>query len=716
MGNYYYLNNSNQKLELIWIDANINNDENNNYKNKIKKIMEAKLSCFDNIQKAFEYLKNIEFIPVCIMCSGKLYPEFIKEFRNKIREFSICPKIIIFCGNKKSYIERNKNDPDLCLNHPFYNSGGVQDNFDDVKNFLLKQDEKTTQNESYQIMEVFEDKFNFEYISDKNQLILPLFFSKYLKNPSENEIHNFNEIMEKNYYSINELGMIFSQLKDVKSIPYEILYKFWMKAFSFGIDFYLNINEQLKENISYSTLIAGIYKGFEIFQNEKFPLENPKDNCLFKYTYFSKEKIDNMQTILSNKKENLPPILLYSKDFLVFYLNKKEAKKNDQNSNSNCELIIENAYKNLEFCSGYESLEKFNIKKKEILFFPYNFFEVLKIEKVKDNYILYLGFIGKYKDLLFKEEDYKLLADNIPENSNITKEFFNNNLIDDFYKDVYNIITIKYQPSKSNKSIKLFGKKFIEKNKDNCYMIYEGKKSEIKEKLILDDKKRNSTEITIKLAGLNKIDDISHLFEKINSLISLPNISKIDTSKIKNMSCMFKFCSNLKNLSDISKWNTKNVTDMSHLFAKCSSLVKLPDISKWNTSKVTNMSYMFDSCNSLTNLPNISKWNVDSLTDMSFMFYDLLNLKTFPDISKWNTSLVKDMGSLFEKCSQITNLPDISIWNTENVNDMSYMFFMCKSLKSLPDISKWNIKNVTHFEYMFDGLDQSIKIPEQFKK
>ena len=42
-------------------------------------------------------------------------------------------------------------------------------------------------------------------------------------------------------------------------------------------------------------------------------------------------------------------------------------------------------------------------------------------------------------------------------------------------------------------------------------------------------------------------------------------------------------------LPDISKWNTSKVTNMSDMFYKCSSLLSLPDISKWNTSNVTNM-------------------------------------------------------------------------------------------------------------------------------
>ena len=48
---------------------------------------------------------------------------------------------------------------------------------------------------------------------------------------------------------------------------------------------------------------------------------------------------------------------------------------------------------------------------------------------------------------------------------------------------------------------------------------------------------------------------------------------------------------------------------MSWLFLNCESLSSLPDISKWNTSNVNNMSDMFGNYNNLSSLPDISKWN-----------------------------------------------------------------------------------------------------------
>ena len=716
MGTYY--SEIVQKAEIIWIDTRVNDIENLEYKEEILKFMSVNISCFENIPEAIDYLKKLEFVSPYIITSGRLYPEFIKEFKSKINEFSICPKIIIFCGNAKLYLERNKDNHDLPLNHTFYNIGGVKDTFEEIKEFLLKKEEPISiEPTSHEINYNSEDDIlYFEYISNQNHFILPLFLPLYIKKPQEEKIKKFNELGLKYYSQIPELKPLFEQLIGVKNIPCEILYNYWMKAFLNDTNFRKDIIEEIKSNNleNYLVFIQALYKGFHA--NKKL-LEIPEETKLFRYSTLTKAKLDNMNIILSKNKTNSPKILIYFKNFISFYSDEKDAENNITNENDNNVLfIIENAKNNLNLCNGYTNIESIykNTKKNEIIFYPFLFFEIINVVKESENiYKIYLGCIGKYENL-FKEEDKKLLPEKIPEDSSITNDFFKLNLIDDEYKDIYNIITIKYKVISFYKKFQIMGKDFVKNNKDKCYMIINGQKSEIKEEFVLTDENKNLTELEIKLAGLNKINNISHIFENCKQLISLPNISKIDTNNITNMGSMFKYCSNIKQFPDLSKWNTKNVTDMSFLFAKCSSIEKLPDISRWDTSNVTDMRSIFANCTSLTLLPDISKWEMSKVNDISFMFYDLPNLESFPELSKWNVNNVTNMSSLFEKCSKIVSLPDISNWNVEKVTNISCMFYLCKSLKSLPDISKWTIQNSTNLEYTFFGLEKSI-IPEKFK-
>ena len=53
------------------------------------------------------------------------------------------------------------------------------------------------------------------------------------------------------------------------------------------------------------------------------------------------------------------------------------------------------------------------------------------------------------------------------------------------------------------------------------------------------------------------------------------------------------------------------------MFNKCCSLISLPDLSRWNTSKLIDMSFMFNDCISLIFLPDLSNPNI---IDINFIF------------------------------------------------------------------------------------------------
>ena len=330
-------------------------------------------------------------------------------------------------------------------------------------------------------------------------------------------------------------------------------------------------------------------------------------------------------------------------------------------------------------------------------------------------------------------------------------------------ENIVDEITIEYKIDNIDnfQDIQIFGEDFVKNNKNICKINVNGNDLELSNNLDIKNNQLKNGKLEIKLKGIQKVTDMSHIFHNckllsslpdisnwntINvtnmsnifdgcealsslpdiskwktdnvtdmssmfsyciSLSSLPDISKWNTERVTNMSFMFWNCKTLSTLPDISNWNTKNVTTMSHMFFNCVALTSLPDISSWNTQNVTNICFMFYNCKSLSVLPDISKWNTENVTDMLFMFCDCKSLSTLPDISKWDTKNVIDMRSMFLNCKYLTSLPDISSWNTQNVTDMSSMFWHCKSLSSLPDISKWNIKNVTDKSSMFEGCNQN---------
>ena len=127
-------------------------------------------------------------------------------------------------------------------------------------------------------------------------------------------------------------------------------------------------------------------------------------------------------------------------------------------------------------------------------------------------------------------------------------------------KDNSDEIILRYEIKDINDSIRIFGDKFVKKNKKLCKIIINGKEFDLKTNI--NKNQLNNDILEIKLKGIKKITNMSHMFHR---------------------------CDRLKSLPDISKWNTQNVIDMSYMFYKCKSLVSLPDISKWDTQNVKDM-------------------------------------------------------------------------------------------------------------------------------
>ena len=93
---------------------------------------------------------------------------------------------------------------------------------------------------------------------------------------------------------------------------------------------------------------------------------------------------------------------------------------------------------------------------------------------------------------------------------------------------------------KDLKEVRLFGKDFVEKNKNNCKLIIEGIEEDLKEIHNFGYFFENYKEIfEIKLKGITNITDLSYMFYECSSLLSLTNISKWNTTIITNMSNMF---------------------------------------------------------------------------------------------------------------------------------------------------------------------------------
>ena len=167
--------------------------------------------------------------------------------------------------------------------------------------------------------------------------------------------------------------------------------------------------------------------------------------------------------------------------------------------------------------------------------------------------------------------------------------------------------------------VKIFGSKFVTNNKNKAKFIFEEKEYELEEYFQIPDE-YNKDILDIKLKMINKIEDLSSMFEGCADIVSINNISYLINENIININSMFCGCSSLSSLPDISNWNIINVRDMSYLFTKCSSLKSIPDISIWKTNNLENIKSIFRGCFNIKYFPDISKWNTSKVKDMSYMF------------------------------------------------------------------------------------------------
>ena len=338
--------------------------------------------------------------------------------------------------------------------------------------------------------------------------------------------------------------------------------------------------------------------------------------------------------------------------------------------------------------------------------------------------------------------DAKILINNIDSVLNEVNEI--NKIINlmKIYKFKINKISLLYNFNEE-KTINLFGSRFVENNKNKCFLKIDKKNYYIFERYsnIQKEKKKEITLISkiikpLFLWSKYGITDMSYMFYGCSDFSFLDS-SNLDTSHVINMSHMFEGNDLKKIKLDISKLNTSRVIDMSYMFCSAfeipdisnfdTSNLKnmegifmngrfgsdfLPDLSKWNISNVNNISYAFKDWPYRIFLYGISKWNTKNVKYMRGVFMNSSFLKSIPDISKWNTSNVTDISHMFHGCNDLNSLPNISKWNISNVTDISYLFFACECISSLPNISKWNMTKITNISYIFDDCSSLLSLPD----
>ena len=126
------------------------------------------------------------------------------------------------------------------------------------------------------------------------------------------------------------------------------------------------------------------------------------------------------------------------------------------------------------------------------------------------------------------------------------------------------MVKLLYYNNKGDKEIKLLWDKFIKLNYNKYRIIFKNKISSFK--IYIKGKEIHNENIKINLKILEKIGNISFMFNECSLLKYVKYIPKLNRNNFTNILCLFNGCSLLEYLPDIiSNWNTNNVSDMNSL-------------------------------------------------------------------------------------------------------------------------------------------------------
>ena len=739
------------KLNVIWADENVDNEENSGYTKGLKSIDSIKLELFKKIDETISYMKTIQFEETKVIVSGKFYNELIRSFKENITDMNITPKIAVFTMDKDDFLKNNKNYQDD--NNKFYSFGGIKTTIEEIEIFLnitIKNKEsifisqrstkKSKSNKTSSIMKIGEkilDKsdnveLTFEYIDKKEKLILPLFFKTLIDSVSNDNMKEYtNKLYDAYSEKSEEIKKLLGSIKSMSNIPIEILSKIYARLYTSASDFHSDLNKNLRlnkidEHLSY---IETLYDGVKL---KSLPLATK--NELYRCSTIHKDEINKIKTYMTKKIEGLPSAIVFCKSFLSFSKDRVQAEKfyedgKLKNDLSKVLFILEkdnNVGYNLSTHGDIEKIS-FYPKEKEVLFFPFSSFEIKAIKENKNEYEIKLLYLGKYLRVI-ENDEILINNENIIPDSDFKKELIKVGIIKEekiknanpkkiikeykkYEKELKNFIIgeIEISPEDINNDIQIINsyendkrsKRLESKENDSKYenekeikenteILIEGKKIEFSYTYKFEKKGKSEIEYSF----INNLTKTNHMFTDCSKLINL-NLSHFNTQKVTNMSDMFYDCNSLANLN-LSNFNTTNVTNMNNMFGGCNYLTSL-DLSNFSTQNGMDISCMFTDCKSLKSL-NLSNFDTQNVIKMSNMFYNCNSLVNL-DLSNFNTQSVIDMSNMFYGCKSLISL-NLSNFNTDNVLYMSSMFELCKSLTYL-NISNFNTENVDNMSFIF---------------
>ena len=646
-------------LNVVWIDGNIVEKEYVKYLKNIESNNSLKVQAFKNTDDALNYMKNLKFQETKVILSGRLYSKFIKDFKENLKEIFIVPKIIIFTSNKDNFIKYNEEY--LNSENAFYTFGGIATTFREItlflknappseKNMKIYDENKFLINDSpiYKIMKTLnENELIFEYIDNKEKLMLPLFYKSLLDKTSIKNIEEYTNYLYNIYSKKNSaVERLLGPIKSISNIPIEILSKYYARLYTIESDFYKDINKDLRLNKieKYLPYIKTLYEGVKL---KSLPLS--EDKILYRGSKISNDEMIKIKNYFFKKPiKGMPGTIAFSRSFLSFQKYRQVAEKFLKFGKANKNLLNvlfilekdDNMDYNLMTHCDMETVSLYP-KEGEVLFFPFSCFEIKDIKEMK----------------IYNEKIYEIrllylcnYLKDIENNNNIN--FIDNKIPDsEFKKQLFEYGLIKKEKEKEEKrdSDSIFSEK-----------LYKNYIKEInnKKNFIISEVNISSEDINKDIQIINSYENYRRKHESIDNKIN----PEFDNEKDIKENIEMRINGEKIPFSYMYKFKKEGKYKIEYIFKK----------------NLTKINHMFYGCWKLTSL-DLSNYNTKNAINMSYMFYDCFSLSTL-NLSNFNTENAEKVENMFNGCK---SLQDINLANshTQNVNDKSSLFYDCNTLK-----------------------------------
>ena len=405
------------KIYIIWIDANVNDKPSKELRDELNKYKELEVKTFTEVKSGIYFLKDkeISYKRTIVITSGRLYPEFYKALQDCIKELYVFPKIIIYTSDASKYRLGNKSyNPPSPLDDPIYNIGGVVSEKNDLKKFIETSLDHFIGN-YYETIK--KENLKFQIISEKNELILPMYYADKISVVSPERIKKFVEYLTKEYKNTKILDSLFSQLPITEKIPIQLLVKFWLRAYSTHLMTIKNPEDKIDPALNEKNLNDHLPIAQLLYQSvEAGTLNSGSGRKLYKGIFPSKTEWEKIKNEYDKKqKGEIPKATIYGTTFFSFYKDEETVERFKQynlerhkiylklvlEGTTNHNFVKNNAIITKElayFDSQYDD---------EVLFFPFSCFEISKIEHEGGNeFTLTLNYLDNYISL-FEDEKSK---------------------------------------------------------------------------------------------------------------------------------------------------------------------------------------------------------------------------------------------------------------------------------------------------------------------